>query len=83
MPNYHYSRLQNVLDDKEEDEQHQQSSALESSSSPSIKDSYRLRLVISGGVITILIIAFVVLYYPKMGDSICQMLCIAEDGLGR
>ncbi|KAF3388270.1 hypothetical protein DPV78_012254 [Talaromyces pinophilus] len=77
MPNYRYSRLQNDLDDEEEDAQHQQPSALESSSSSSaIKDSYRLRLVISGGIITMLIITFVGFYFAKMGNSICQMVCI-------
>lgn len=77
MPNYHYSKLQNDLDDEED--VHQQSSTIEFSS---LKDSYRLRLVISGGIIAMLIIAFFGLYYGKMGHLFCQMVCIVISKSG-
>jgi hypothetical protein len=72
MPSYRYSRLQNDLDDEED--AHQQPFAVESSP----KDSYRLRLVISGGIITMLIITVLVLYHGKIEHLFCQMVCTSQ-----
>lgn len=80
MPNYRYSRLQNDLDDDDEEDEQQPPAAPESLP---LKDSYRLRLVISGGIITMLIIGFVGWYYATIGSSICQMVCIIEDVPGQ
>lgn len=66
MSNYRYSRLQNALDDEDEDT-HQQSPA----ESSSLKDSYRLRLVISGGIITMLLIVVVAMYHGKIKQLFC------------
>lgn len=72
MPNYRYSRLQNDLDDDEE-EGLQQPSALESSSP---KDSYRIRHFIACGIILMIVVALLVLYHGKIGRLFCQMVCI-------
>lgn len=76
MPNYRYSRLQNDLDDDdEEDAQHQLLSTLESSSP--IKNSYSLRLVISVGIIAMFIIALSLSYHGKIEKVLCQMVRIS------
>lgn len=77
MSNYRYSRLRNDFDDEDEDT-HQQPPA----EFRSLKDSYRLRFMISGGIITMFLIVLVVMYHENIKQLFCQMVCISQEMLG-